>query len=222
MKTMSPYPYNLLDDIFGEDYDGILDADQLDGFNYAIGSLTEREQRVLSLYYKDELTLEQAGKSEGVTRERIRQVLAKSLRKLRHPTRLKYIQRGYKILSGELEQQIADRYSEALKQYELEYIKKITELQKKIANADKILEKTNIEECEEFIGSIMTPIENIDLSVRSYNCLARAGIKNIGQICGMTYDELCHIRNLGRKSVEEIISKLNAYGLRLKDGELNG
>ena len=218
-KTMSPYPYNLLDDIYGEACNLILDADQLDGFDYAVGSLTEREQRVLSLCYKDEMTLEEVGKAEGLTRERIRQILVKSLRKLRHPTRLQYIQRGYKILSGEIEQQIADRYSEALKQYESVYIEKIAELQQKIANADKILSKTTIEECEEFVNSIMTPIEDMDMSVRSFNCLSRAGVKNIGQICNMNYDDLCQVRNLGRKSVDEIISKLNMYGLKLKDGE---
>lgn len=218
-KALSPYPYNLLDDICGEDYDGILDADQLDGLNYAVGSLTEREQRVLSLYYKDESTLEKVGKSEGVTRERIRQVLAKSLRKLRHPSRLKYIQRGYKIISGELEQQISDRYSDALKHYESAYIEKIAELQKKIADADKILDRTNTKEAEDFIDSIMIPIEDMDMSTRSYHCLSRAGVKNIGQVCGMTYDELCHVRNLGRKSVDEIISKLNMHGFKLKDGE---
>ena len=55
-------------------------------------------------------------------------------------------------------------------------------------------------------------IEDLDLSVRSYNCLMRAGIRTVEELKALTEDEFLHIRNLGRKSTEEIRSKLLELG----------
>lgn len=60
------------------------------------------------------------------------------------------------------------------------------------------------------------PIEELDLSVRSYNCLKRAGINTVGELCAKTEDEMMKVRNLGRKSLEEVVEKLNAMGLGLR------
>lgn len=64
--------------------------------------------------------------------------------------------------------------------------------------------------------SLDMPIEELDLSVRSYNCLKRAGINTVGELCGKTEDEMMKVRNLGRKSLEEVVEKLNAMGLGLR------
>ena len=65
-----------------------------------------------------------------------------------------------------------------------------------------------------------TKIENMDLSVRSYNCLKRAGIDTLQQLAKLSYQDLTHVRNLGRKSVDEIIEKLKEYGYEIqKNGE---
>ena len=55
-------------------------------------------------------------------------------------------------------------------------------------------------------------IESLDLSIRSFNCLKRAGINTIKEICALTDDELCHIRNIGRKGIEEIKQKITEKG----------
>lgn len=60
------------------------------------------------------------------------------------------------------------------------------------------------------------PIEEIELSVRSSNCLKRANIKTVGDLVAMTEDELSRVRNLGKKSLEEIIEKLGEMGFQLK------
>jgi len=60
------------------------------------------------------------------------------------------------------------------------------------------------------------PIEELDLSVRSYNCLKRAGINTVAELCSRTEDEMMKVRNLGRKSLEEVMEKLEALGLSLK------
>jgi DNA-directed RNA polymerase subunit alpha len=63
------------------------------------------------------------------------------------------------------------------------------------------------------------PVEDLELTVRSYNCLKREGVDTIGQLATMTEEELMNIRNLGMKSVDEIRSKLIEYGYTL-DSEL--
>lgn len=60
------------------------------------------------------------------------------------------------------------------------------------------------------------PIEELDLSVRSYNCLKRAGINTVGELCAKSEDEMMKVRNLGRKSLEEVVEKLGGLGLTLR------
>jgi len=60
-----------------------------------------------------------------------------------------------------------------------------------------------------------TPIEELDLSVRSYNCLKRQGVNTIGQLTECSETDLLNIRNFGAKSIEEVKDKLQAMGLGL-------
>ena len=58
-------------------------------------------------------------------------------------------------------------------------------------------------------------IEELDLSVRSYNCLKRAGINTVEDLANKTEDEMMKVRNLGRKSLEEVLNKMAELGLSL-------
>ena len=62
-------------------------------------------------------------------------------------------------------------------------------------------------------------IEDMDLSVRSYNCLKRAGIHTVEDLTKRSEDDMLKVRNLGRKSLDEVIGKLHSYGLDLKSNE---
>lgn len=62
-------------------------------------------------------------------------------------------------------------------------------------------------------------IEELDLSVRSYNCLKRAGINTVEELTQKNEEEMMKVRNLGKKSLEEVQKKLNALGLGLKTRE---
>ena len=62
-------------------------------------------------------------------------------------------------------------------------------------------------------------IEEMDLSVRSYNCLKRANIHTVDDLTKKTEDDMLKVRNLGKKSLDEVIYKLNSYGLSLKEKE---
>lgn len=77
-------------------------------------------------------------------------------------------------------------------------------VEKEEEEKDKILEMT---------------IEELDLSVRSYNCLKRAGINSVEELTSKTSEDMIKVRNLGRKSLEEVIHKLEELGLSLKKSE---
>ena len=81
-----------------------------------------------------------------------------------------------------------------------------TVVEKAEAQRDKVLELT---------------IEELDLSVRSFNCLKRANINTVEDLISKTEDEMMKVRNLGRKSLEEVINKLSMMGLSLADEEAN-
>jgi len=81
---------------------------------------------------------------------------------------------------------------------------KPTVVEKAEAQRDKVLEMT---------------IEELDLSVRSFNCLKRANINTVEDLISKTEDEMMKVRNLGRKSLEEVINKLAMMGLHLADEE---
>ena len=60
-------------------------------------------------------------------------------------------------------------------------------------------------------------IDELELSVRSYNCLKRAGINTVGELCEKSMEDLMKVRNMGRKSLDEILAKLDAMGLQLSN-----
>ncbi len=66
-------------------------------------------------------------------------------------------------------------------------------------------------------NELSTPIEGLDLTVRSYNCLKREGINTVSELIALSEDQLMNIRNFGSKSVDEVREKLASLGLRFKD-----
>jgi DNA-directed RNA polymerase subunit alpha len=62
-------------------------------------------------------------------------------------------------------------------------------------------------------------IDELELSVRSYNCLKRAGINTVEELTNKTSEDMMKVRNLGRKSLEEVLAKLKELGLQLKSGD---
>ena len=62
-------------------------------------------------------------------------------------------------------------------------------------------------------------IDELELSVRSYNCLKRAGINTVGELVNKTADDMMKVRNLGRKSLDEVLAKLKELGLSLRESD---
>lgn len=65
-------------------------------------------------------------------------------------------------------------------------------------------------------------IDELELSVRSYNCLKRAGINTVEELCNRTSEDMMKVRNLGRKSLEEVLAKLKELGLQLNPSDDTG
>ena len=59
-------------------------------------------------------------------------------------------------------------------------------------------------------------IEELDLSVRSFNCLKRAGINTVEDLIGKSEEDMMKVRNLGRKSLDEVVSKMASLGYDLR------
>ena len=62
-------------------------------------------------------------------------------------------------------------------------------------------------------------IEELDLSVRAFNCLKRAGVNSVGDLINKSPEEMMKVRNLGKKSLEEVMSKLEALGFNLQSDD---
>ena len=76
--------------------------------------------------------------------------------------------------------------------------------QKELSMKDKLLE---------------TPIEDLEFSVRSYNCLKRAGIHTVADVVSKTEQDMMKVRNLGKKSLDEVVKKIADLGLEFKSKE---
>ncbi len=97
----------------------------------------------------------------------------------------------------------------------IEHLKFFTAL----ADTDSAPSFKNIEESGEHDSKLSGVIEDMDFSVRTYNCLKRAQINTVGDLVARSMDEMIKVRNLGKKSLEEIIEKLEDMGLHLREAE---
>ena len=96
-----------------------------------------------------------------------------------------------------------------------EHLSLFVDLSERGIEADVMAEKPSDSK-----GKVMDMnIDELELSVRSYNCLKRAGINTVEELCNKTADDMMKVRNLGRKSLEEVLAKLTELGLQLKAGE---
>ena len=96
-----------------------------------------------------------------------------------------------------------------------EHLKLFIDMSDEAKNAEILVERPEVQK-EKVLE--MT-IEELDLSVRSFNCLKRAGIDTVEDLINRTEEDMIKVRNLGRKSLEEVVQKLSSLGLCLKKDE---
>lgn len=219
MPFLSPasdvgYPFNLIDAVFCREVEWYDDADHMEGLEHALETLSDREQEVIHKRFQELKTLEETGRDFNVTRERIRQIEAKAVRKLRHPARQRFILHGFRG-GAELEE-LKERAKELDEREEL--------IEKRERTLDELIERykpkfellnvtieSSIEDIQKSIREGLK-VEDMDLSVRSYNCLRRANINTALDLINLCesdkYLELLRVRNLGRKSLTEVLERL--------------
>ena len=96
-----------------------------------------------------------------------------------------------------------------------EHLKLFIDLTETAKSAEVMIEKEDNEKEK----VLEMNIDELELSVRSYNCLKRAGINTVEELCNKTSEDMMKVRNLGRKSLEEVLAKLKELGLSLKPSE---
>ena len=96
-----------------------------------------------------------------------------------------------------------------------EHLNLFIDLSENAKSAEVMVEKENNEKEK----VLEMNIDELELSVRSYNCLKRAGINTVEELCNRTAEDMMKVRNLGKKSLDEVNAKLKELGLDFKTGE---
>lgn len=160
--------------------------------------LTERETEVAHLRYLDGYTYREIGEAIGLSGARAQQILAKVKRKMRNPYR-------------------ADNYM-VVSKYEYDvFDSELSRLNRELKWANDVIVKSKYENLP-ITPENDIPIEELDLSIRAYNCLHRRGFEKLSDFFGVTQAELAGVRNLGRKCLNEIVEKLKTYGIDIPVG----
>ena len=97
----------------------------------------------------------------------------------------------------------------------IEHLELFMNLSESAANTEVLVNKPDSKGNE----VLKMTIEELDLSVRSYNCLKRAGVNTVEDLASKTEEDMMRVRNLGRKSLEEVLQKMESLGLSLQKEE---
>ena len=219
-KEILEYPETLLEQlgIVPQEYSNYYD-EVLPNFeeNWQVlvskANMRDRELLVLTNYYKHQETLERIGKSLNITRERVRQLLIKATRKAKHyrDFLIEGKEKFVLINAKERNRIYGQVKNEMTKDIAISVVKEtcnldeISEIYKYVEEHLPVDEKTKT-----------ITIEDLDFSVRTYNCLKRARIDNLSELIDLEEEQVYKIRNLGKKSLKEIKRKLKEYGVDFK------
>lgn len=204
------------------------------GLQKALEEIGERAKYVIESIYglkegKTPKTLENVGRELGITGGGVSPIKIKALRRLRNPAR----DRKNKItLELEGDEYLTDKERQLIEKIKKniqlqngdlsENLGKLKEIQEKARTRKKnkkkeeertIIEKKGEEEKERL------DVEDLGLSIRPYNCLKRAGINYLDDLANMTEEQFRKVRNLGKRSFEEIVAKMQEFGISFKTKE---
>lgn len=157
---------------------------------------SQRDREIIEMHWKRNMSLSDIARHYNLSRERVRQIIAKDLRKIGH------IKRREKYTMVPPEE--VDEYRKAVSKLTMTINMHKERLSEAIDN-ERIL--------------VRTPIEELNLSVRTYNCLNRSGYHFLDELIGISADNLTKIRNMGVKSLDELLQKLHEYGIGIEERE---
>lgn len=238
------YPENLVAVVLGKESVTMLNDDIVKGLEYILSKITTRERYVLEYRYKEGYTLEEIGAKLEVSRERVRQIEMRAIRRLRHPNAVVYIKEGYSIASKEVLIALNEKYS-ALEKERYQKLMEITELVEKLTMRADVIRGL----CGDKYAVIMGEIDQIKkelpdlsenetlqalydtkrMSARTFNGIIKFLEREHGRdkvnpetaslqdLVIYTEREVRRIRNLGEKSVNEILEILAEHNMKLAD-----
>ena len=268
------WPESLYCAVFGVKEYPDMPGDAEESVEHVLLTLGQKEREVLRERFDNFATLEVIGNGYNVTRERVRQMEAKALRQLRHPSRSKILRDGLYVFteSGEyikaqsditnarrlderkrhIDETLAAELHNEMSEYLKEHVRKemhkllrlrsvktlrqnMVDMLKSMIDAllsaggeqlEQIMERDwtlpNIEdtqETEEVVLVYGVDIADLNLSIRAHNCLKRAGIETLEDLSEWSVGRLMRLRNLGRKSLVEIINVCESLGVYLKEDD---
>lgn len=204
-------------DIMGVDYRDVTvcPTDIAETIEWLLANkLSEREAKIIRNRYEDEMTLMEIGHELGVTGDRIAQIENKALRKLRGAGGWMRFGRNHWIPILAIQKNIEADAEIAIKHRVMASLdNRMPSLRKYIHDGIKMEAHEHAQTHPDM------PIADMDLSVRAYNCLHRAGIETLDDIRHMSEADLMKVRNLGVGCVREIKNKLEGYGFTLLPDE---
>jgi len=215
MKTTKYFPQNLISDIEKRYNTGIhlsqgidipIKIDEQELPEYLTKILDDKTCQIILERYKEVQTLKYIGKKYSLTSERVRQIIERALYMLGNSMRIKEISwvpyQEYEVKSKELKF-LEGKYNDLLSVLRETF---------KNTGAREVLESCLLKNT----GAKSIDIEDLDLSVRAYNSLKRAGYNTIDDIISTDLEKLAKTRNLGLKSFDEVVSKVKALGFEFE------
>lgn len=197
----APWPYNLVDAIIGEPCDWVLTDDHLAALDFVMKVLNDLERAAILLYYQRGMKLEEVGREFNLTRERVRQIIRRGVRRMQTPTCIRALRVGLKTAEG----------TEAAEARLCELEAQIARLEKQLGERKAAVDELSAicAEIPEALTGLSTPVVDLGLSVRSTNCLWRAGYDTLGKVIDAAEDgKLKDVRNMGKKSQAEVLAML--------------
>lgn len=173
-------------------------------YEYVLTTLSEREQYIIREHYENGMILSDIAQQLGISRERTRQILIKTKRRLNHPDRRILFENGLEYKEKLKRYKIAEEKYESHVNATARLAEKTTALEEKTSNlSEEELQRITIEHVK---------VDNI-FSTRTQTCLKRAGVYELGDLHDYSVAKLRQIRNLGQKSIAEIVDLCHDYGI---------
>lgn len=201
------YPYNALKIVLNDREIDEIDTDLIDKYDeIAKKYLRAQEHYCLTQHCKNEKSLTEIADYFELSRERIRQIVYKASKKMVHYLKCyeKYKEKEQLEHDKKVDEEKLNEYRERLVQ---EFYRRgiYTQEMELVFGTIDVLPTLNTQYNQ-------ITIADLDLSVRSYNCLRRAGIETLQELCDKTEIDMMKVRNLGKKSLKEIKNKMAEYG----------
>ena len=189
-----------------------------EAWEYVKTTLRDREARVIELRYKESKTLEEVANEFGVSRDAIHKVELGTIRKLKHPRRSEILLYGLRYIDAfeKFKKTTEEQRLQEMDAYIVERLKdRFSSVALELEFDDDSVRNMIVQEALKRAVFINYDLEDLNLSTRTFNCLKRAGIKNMQDVLDYSANKgLSRVRNFGINSFEELQNKFREFGCR--------